>query len=560
MAEPKNYLPNHAPEPEDLLLPPLNMTNTVVNQTTPAGIPEYLESEIDQRRMQQEAKIFADKLRLETEARQLIYDKQYRDVGRFIITRTNNYLSNKWAVELPQHHLGFDSDAYPLFDHEVSKAFHVDALKNEQHLDHDDYKGLRKNIAIVRNVVYRQMFPDGEFNENDPKDAEKKEVIANIGATLGKILKRGRQGWLPSAGPAISLADASEEDIGAARLYSALHSAQKSRLPLLLSMFNGLVGAPKMAWGLKPIEQTALSRKSMEEYWNCTKLDRDIVGHTGSRPSELIEQKSNVLETIANNIANLAKHRRPEEMPPAQQIMSIELAEKILKNFRIHLDAAKQVVGPDIPTEIFQYSEYLSKLSVLYLNNITLMTQHNPALLENAEFMRQAEAASTTIGKMAHILEIKAQRFYAEEGDSKKVDEITRRIMEPGNEKWERVSQDNLALLGEDLVQHVRDLNHIMLMQQQQHGLPNVSQALAAAALKQQAQTDVSLDYQLQHQKNVAQKALETAAGLKNTWSSAELAQAPKAHLDTIKQMNQPQKSVSDVAVEEPTLPTQRLR
>lgn len=529
-------------------------------QSTPPGIPEYMQYQMDLQRTEQEARQFAERLRLKTEARELLYNKEYRDIGRFIITRNNNYLSNKWAVELPQHHLGFDVDGYPLFDKEIADTLHINAVRNRRHMDYQDFYYLRQNIAIVRNVVYRQMFPDGEYNPDNPSDRQKKLIIADMGAHLGKMLRR--KGGLLS-GPSISLEEANREDVGAAAIYKELQALQAQHLGFPFRFLNGVFGGPKFHWHLKPIEQTALSRKSMQQYWDVIEANAAYRANAGVHdtlePSEAIEKKANLLSNIAHEVLDVAQNRRPEDMPAPEQMMSVELAETILEKFKIHLKAASQVVGPDLDVEIFRYSQYLAELSTLYANNLVLMTQRDPALKENADFMRQAREASVTIGKVSHILNIKAQRFYAEEGNYAKLKSISDKIMAPGHEDWENVRNDNLALLGEDLVKHVEKLNGALNRQHEVMGPhPTLESHLQALQNTLDTQKQSSHAYQSAHQANVQQQAAQTAQNLKNTWSSGHVAQGSKQYANTIKQMASQQPSQQQQGQTNDVTPRQR--
>ncbi len=300
----------------------------------------------------------------------------------------------------------FSPNVYSAFDNQF--AIHADfPAITDQAYDYpgagpDSYsywKPLRTNLAIVRNLIYSQYFPDGEFNPNDKKDQAARQRIEVMAQELGGIFSRST---IPLVGEALSslpVSLANIPDLGAQRIYKHLASDPR--------------------WGLTPVQDTALSDAQLAAFAEATSDVSGINEPLGDYLAKRAEQNKDMA------IANAQPFITPEEMSKEAQRQSIQEAKTILDKFRLQyaiasLDlAGKELpqarVGFGEPQEDIVMADQLTMLSRIYEQNI----RHLAALPGGIDPAMQAmhNQTTTTMGKLAFALRDRAEYAVAHTWD-----------------------------------------------------------------------------------------------------------------------------------------------
>lgn len=326
------------------------------------------------------------------------------DIGRVILAEDKsencNYLfwrSHATTIE----ELGgtpFSPNRYSAFDRQFDLNANFPALTNPG-MDYPGagpgsysyWKPLRTNLAIVRNLIYSQYFPDGAFNPRDKKDQEKRRMIEAMANELGGVFSRST---LPLVGDTFSALPANLANIpdqGAQRIYKYLASNSK--------------------WGLTNVQDTALSDAQLAAFTEATSDVSGINETLGDYLAKRAEQTKDMAIAAAQPTIT------PEQMTAEAQAQSIREAKTILDKFRLqYAIASLDLNGKEMPQARAAYGEpqedivmadQLTMLARLYEQNI----RHLAAIPGGVDPAMQAlhKQTTTTLGKLSFALRDRAE-------------------------------------------------------------------------------------------------------------------------------------------------------
>lgn len=326
------------------------------------------------------------------------------DIGRVILAQDKNENCNYlfWRSHATTiEELGgtpFSPNRYSAFDRQFELNANFPALTNPG-MDYPGagpgsysyWKPLRTNLAIVRNLIYSQYFPDGEFNPSDKEDQKKRQMIEEMANELGGVFARST---LPLVGETFSglpVSLANIPDQGAQRIYKYLAANSK--------------------WGLTNVQDTALSDAQLAAFTEATSDVSGINETLGDYLAKRAEQTKDMA------IAAAQPHITPEQMSADAQAQSIREAKTILDKFRLqYAIASLDLNGKEMPQARVAYGEpqedivmadQLTMLARLYEQNI----RHLAAIPGGVDPSMQAlhKQTTTTLGKLAFALRDRAE-------------------------------------------------------------------------------------------------------------------------------------------------------
>lgn len=254
---------------------------------------------------------------------------------------------------------------------------------NPDHADYAKYSGLRRNLAILRNYLYVQYFPDGRVS-TDPHSPDYAEDQANLAKIsqiadyLGNKLASQdvvppsiAERWLHSMSevmqgkdlsPAIStfMSAANVPDVGTALMYDYLLSEQAKpvsfwkKIPL---MSHSITPAD---WGLKPREKTVFSDENIKTF---------------SRGSSM-EAIASDLDHIATSLHSI------DRLSAEDRKISIEHARNILENLKF------MVGNPMVEGELRELTDEkkeealkMQRVALGFRGGLSTIAKADPALL-----------------------------------------------------------------------------------------------------------------------------------------------------------------------------------
>ena len=147
-------------------------------------------------------------------------------LGSFSIPNENTYAAHRQLVESGERDISFSTEKYKQFDGVLAMCYDNAAAMNPKHRDYAKPQNVafRQEIAILRNAVYAQVFPEGSTENPTPEQIQKVTTIANM---VGNALQRGKRPWpLRMFGDNISFNTVSEPGEGAQAMYALLEDIQ----------------------------------------------------------------------------------------------------------------------------------------------------------------------------------------------------------------------------------------------------------------------------------------------------------------------------------------------
>lgn len=278
---------------------------------------------------------------------------------------------------------------------------------NPKHKYYEDFEAARQNVALLRNIVYNELFTDGEYNHNDPRDKDNAKKVEEMGKEVGHILK-WRAFWsniLPNMGrdrATRHFGEYGKEHIGAAELYRALLKRQNR---ISFNPLNWMQGKIRINnWNLPPIESTPFSSTDMVLAQFIEGKDQGI--GMDDAPAHLTS-RALMLESAA------AALNRPQDMPPGDVRHSVDLAHTILDKLK-KMNLGTSDRGLDARASErrdLEQSQAFVELASAYQSVLAGLAQTNPQALNDPRF----EQARLAIGKLGHITLIEAMDACAHE-------------------------------------------------------------------------------------------------------------------------------------------------
>ena len=337
--------------------------------------------------------------------------RQADPIGRVVQLDPSDYIGFRYVATTTTSDNGtpFDPNTYD-FDRIIWQESHIDGLGNRKNVGNwEPYAAMRMNIAIIRNVIYNQYFPDGQYNPEDPADKEKVLKLKEIAHFLGKGICQGAfiQGLAGADGKGLAEAtampvdEANRADYGAKKMYQFLLERQATHFGLPV---NGLFATPAYDWELCPIVETALSDAAQQSFFDVTTDLHDVMERLHDHLSEQAESIKNTAVRAANALT------KPEDLARETKVIAIEEARKILDNFRaVYAAAERGTQGKNmvehhhevfLPMESVSLAKYSNQLAQIYLRNVSILLQQNGGKMD-ADLQRSHGETVHALGRLA---------------------------------------------------------------------------------------------------------------------------------------------------------------
>jgi hypothetical protein len=351
----------------------------------PAGIVQYMQrKELNQQLMMQEA--------TDNQVGGALVDTYSGSVGSITRPQDNDLGGYKGVLKRGGgvYNIEWSPYDYSAFEGTIIKKTGVDDVGratgpafNPDHADYAKYSGLRRNLAILRNYLFVQYFPDGRVSSN-PESADYQQDQANLAkisqiaehlgnklASLDAAPPSTAEKWFHSLTeiahgndplPDVStfMSRANLPDVGTALMYDYLLSEQAKpvhwwkKMPLVS---HSLTPAD---WGLKPREQTVFSDENIKTF---------------SRGSSM-EAIASDLDHVATSLHSI------DRLSAEDRKISIEHARNILENLKF------MVGNPLVEGELRELTDEkkeealkIQRVALGYRGGLSAIAKADPELL-----------------------------------------------------------------------------------------------------------------------------------------------------------------------------------
>ena len=358
------------------------------------------------------------------------------DSGKFVAPKYDILEAHLQLVKHPEYDLAFSTKNYPNFDALVAEKAEIPALSNKSHPDYARYEGMRRNIAVVRNFVLDQFFPDGKFDA-ETDDERKLELVPEVAEELGLALQRGKW-WMKR--PYMVYLDhdkANIEGSGAAEMYNALLGVQ--RRFTIFNLRSLLPGHDNKEWELPPVVDTPFSPANMLA---TLPEGASLTAKDGDEPNEIQRglQSANGLLSAAIDLERCAtrlKTVQSLEKPVLDE--SVELGREILRKLKIQISPGGQTEGVDIAEARNEQARLMAKATDIYTDYLAAACVAKPEICNDPIILQANEAA----GKLAYIVKAATVNALSETGDNYTAARLQKDISTmPAN--WKDVSNDTV--------------------------------------------------------------------------------------------------------------------
>ena len=284
----------------------------------------------------------------------------------------------------------FSPEDYSAFEGVIIKKAGVDELGqgmgpafNPDHADYAKFSGLRRNLAILRNNLFVQYFPDGRVSTspsspdyaqdqaNLAKITQMGDYLGNKLASLDVVPPSKMENWFHSMSevmqgkdplPATStfMAAANVPDVGTALMYDYLLSEQAKPGHWWEKMTPFSKSMHPSQWDLKPREQTVFSDENIKLF-----------------------SRSSSMEAIASDFDHLtASLHSVDRLSAKDRKISIEHARTILDNLKF------MVGNPLVEAELREITDEkkeealkMLRVSLGFRGGMSAIAKADPALL-----------------------------------------------------------------------------------------------------------------------------------------------------------------------------------
>lgn len=430
-------------------------------------------------------------------------------VGRFCQPPQNSWAAHRQVVQADGRALGYWPSHHPFFDNIIHQGVNDAALWDEKRSDFAAYQVLRENLAIVRNYIMCEFFPDGSV---DAPDTQKIRHMGHIAELVRDGLNNDRLAPNPLR-PLIRKDKANLPGTGAQYIYSQIVKRQNyfSWLDPILHPIAWLKGESSSAWELPELEDSPFSDAALRQPSPPTNddmlTDEDIGLLAGAMSRSDMEMPSEALnfseelDMVASDItAASAQYASVQSLKEPTKRESVEIAKDILNKLKLKIGEALIENGlTHFAKENFSIMDALKGAVRVYEFHLHKLMQTDPRILENPAIM----AANAAIGKISYLAKQDVLKL-AEKSGNKELANAVRKEISKMPKNWQNISE---RTYGQLLGSLESGLNTVLLRLNQTRKQTGSSYMLGFIHENSQDRPDPSHGYDDASQKALAENA-----------------------------------------------------
>lgn len=357
-------------------------------------------------------------------------------VGKFMFPAENSWSAHRQLIEDPQLGLKYWPSHQPYFDNMVHQRVDLDPLWNDHNSAFAAYDVLRENLAIVRNYIMCEFFPDGSA-EDDKTDLQKVNHLAQIGQLLADGLNNDR--LIPNPlEPVIRADQANLPATGAQYIYSQIVKRQnyQSWLDPILHPVAWLTGKTAVSWDLPPVEDSPFSDAALRlpppAPHDDTLTDDDVgliadaMDKAGiMAPQNALNFSEELNEAATDITAARAQYANVAHLQEPTKRESVEIAKDILNKLKLKLGEALIENGlTAFARENFSVMDALKGAVRVYEFHLHKLMQTDPTIMNNPAIV----AANKAIGTLGYIAKQDVLKSAEKSGNKDLADSVRKEI------------------------------------------------------------------------------------------------------------------------------------
>ncbi len=343
-------------------------------------------------------------------------------IGKFVIPRENSWAAHRQLIRDPKHNLGFAPLRYPFFDYVIAENVDYAPLNDPHHKAFGKLVGMRENLAILRNYLFQEFFPDGSFDQNDVKKVPK---ILAISSFLAEAIDNDR--YIPSFGkPRIDKSKANQYGTGAQYMYKKILERQTTHSwirPWMRKPFEIMFGISGRNWGLPRLEDSPFSDANLQKpppppVYSYTEdelfaVAAALANKDPRSPRDAAKYHADTINRIADNFVNTHHtYSSVEMMRQPVKRQSVEIAKDILRKLKVKIGRGFIAHGltPDATANL-NLLDAIEGVIDVYEFHLAKATARDPRLLHHPVIAK----ANDAVGKLGYVAKVEALRM-AEHG------------------------------------------------------------------------------------------------------------------------------------------------
>lgn len=451
-------------------------------------------------------------------------------VGKYMAPEENTLTNHYALVRDPSNELDFLPGDCPL-DTVSAYTFKDPAFSKPTHPHYLDYRPLRENIAVVRNVILQNITESADLSDPQQNSAAI-NTLDFMGLEIGEALQRGSR--LSLRGDNLNPLEASQPGIGAAEIYQLLYEKQESNKSL--HFVKKLFGKDYSQWNLPPIEDTIFNAANVEAFRNASAtvpappapaespaktaepqaVRNPVAGFAPTQGLDSGRQLAVLGSTLAGTVMSLDRVR---QLPKPVRDESIDLARKILENLRFSMgEAAPRDAWMQRPeSEVIEESNALVSVAGFYADVYNNAQAVSPEVTADETLQKANEA----LGKLAYLVKSQSIEQLEAQGNTQAV-QLLQQEVGRFPESWKDIGEmrmgDLLAQLNTGLERAQQVIEQAKAEGVSPEALNNIAAIQSAATSAPPAQNPAllaaALDAQLLQQFNAQQQSITVPANL----------------------------------------------
>lgn len=360
----------------------------------------------------------------------------HRHAGRFVIPKHNTWAAHRELVRDPVLKLRYSSIAYPLFDEIIHQNSSYRPIWDKMDGRYEAYDVLRENIAVVRNYIMSEFFPDGSA---DAEDMAKVKQMQQIASFLVKGMNNDGFSFNPLSlfRTTIRIEKANLPGTGAQYLYRKILEKQhyNSWLAPIMWPIHLITGRVGKNWNLPPLENSPFSDEALRQpppgnppYDAADIAVPEPMAAKDSRdPHTAAHGAAEELNAIAGDIANTAipHYDSVDTMQEPSRREAVDLARDILRKLKVMMGQVPLEQGLKVSgAGSFTILDALKGAVNVFEFNLKKLLPLDPDILNNPAIV----AANKAIGTLGYVAKLEVLKMAEKTGNKELLRAVTEDI------------------------------------------------------------------------------------------------------------------------------------